>query len=265
VYATGVIIAGKGAIALTFYYRRHQVTLAPDTKVLSASLKYGIALFVGIVVNILHNRLIQFIVEAYLGLTALGWYAIAVRMVEMVWLLDYVVINASLFKVTSSSFDESVKLTMQLTRFVMALVGVAGLMMALVFPWGIPLLLGQRFEPSVIPALLMLPGILSWSVGRSLAPFIAYQIGKPWYNTGVSVMAFVINILASIALVPRFGINGAAAATTISYFTMLVLMTIVFKKTAKVSLISIVKYQREDVTLVVEQVRRILGALQRRK
>ena len=118
VYATAFIILGKGGIALADYYRKHRWKFEPDAKVLSACLKYGIALSVGIVVNILHNRIIQFIVEVYLGLTALGWYAISVRMVELIWLLDYVVINASLFKVTSSPREESVKLTMQLARFV---------------------------------------------------------------------------------------------------------------------------------------------------
>ena len=261
VYATAFIILGKGAIALFSYFRSHPWDFAPDKKILSASLKYGIALFVGIVVNILHNRLIQFFVEAYLGLTALGWYAISVRMVEMIWLLDYVVINASLFKVTSSPFDESVKLTMQLARFVGALVVAAGLFLALTIPWIIPLLLGRRFEPSVVPALLMLPGIVSWSIGRSLAPFIAYQIGKPWYNTGVSVGAFVVNLVACVILIPKLGVNGAAVATTISYMCMLILMTIVFKKTAKVRLTSIVKYQREDVALVVQQARRLIALL----
>jgi O-antigen/teichoic acid export membrane protein len=263
VYATAVIFLGKGTLALAIYYRYQPREFAPNKEVLYKSMKYGIALFVGIVVNILHNRLIQFIVEAYLGLTALGWYAIAVRMVEMIWLLDYVVINASLFKLTSSTFDESVKLTMQLTRFVGAIVISGALVMAITFPWVIPLLLGERFRPSVIPALLMLPGIVAWSLGRSMAPFVSYQIGKPWYNTGVSAVAFVINLVASVILVPRFGINGAAAASTISYVSMFVLMTIVFKKTALVSLGSILRIQREDVDLFMEQARRLLTSLRK--
>jgi O-antigen/teichoic acid export membrane protein len=260
-YATAVIMLGKGSLALISYHRRHRWEFVPDRKVLAASLKYGTALFVGIVINILHNRMIQFIVEGYLGFTALGWYAIAVRMVEMIWLLDYVVINASLFKLTSSSFEDSVKLTMQLSRFVGLLVISGALAMALTFPWVIPWLLGERFAPSVIPALLMLPGIVAWSLGRSLAPFVAYQIGKPWYNTGVSATAFAINLIAGVILVPKFGINGAAAASTISYVSMLVLSVLVFKHTAKVTIGSILRIRREDVDLFKGEARRLLLAI----
>jgi O-antigen/teichoic acid export membrane protein len=250
IYVTAAVIVLKALMAAILYFRNHPLSIVPDQIVFSASVKYGIALFVGIVINILHNRLVLFFVEGYLGPTALGLYTISVRIVEMIWLLDYVVINASLFKLTASSLDEAVILTTRMTRLIGCIVVAAGLGMAATIPWAIPLLLKKEFTPSVVPALLLLPGIISWSLGRSLAQFIVYQIGKPWYNTRIAAIAFTINIALSVLLIPHWGINGAALATTLSYMSMAVMMTFLFARTAHISVSAIYRIQKDDVALL---------------
>lgn len=252
--ATALVLTVKAVIAVWMYRSYYSIRIVPDRIALAGSVRFGFALFVGIVVNILHNRTIQFFVEAYLGPAALGCYAIAVRMVEMIWLLDYVIINASLFKLTASSKEESIILTMRMTRTIGCIVATAALAMAIAIPWIIPWLLTSQFSLSIAPALLLLPGIIAWSLGRSLAQFIGYQIGKPWFNTAAALAAFVINIGLSVTLVPRFGINGAAIATSLSYLSLAVLMTVLFARTAKVSILSIYRIQREDVILLKQNI-----------
>jgi O-antigen/teichoic acid export membrane protein len=261
---TALALAAKAGMAVWMYNSSYPIQFKPDQAVLKSSIRYGFALFVGIVVNILHNRTIQFFVEGYLGPAALGCYAIAVRMVEMIWLLDYVVINASLFKLTASSKEESILLTMRMTRTIGCIVTAAALAMAIAIPWLIPWLLTSQFSSSVAPALLLLPGIIGWSLGRSLAQFIGYQIGKPWYNTVAALAAFAINLGLGVIFVPRFGINGAAIATSLSYISLAVLMTVLFSRIAKVSILSIYRIQREDIILLKQSIRDIWLSLHKK-
>ncbi len=263
IYVTAAVIVLKAIMAAIIYFRDHSFSIAPDQVVFTASVKYGIALFVGIVINILHNRLVLFFVEGYLGPSALGLYTISVRIVEMIWLLDYVVINASLFKLTASSLDEAIVLTTRMTRLICCIVIIAGLIMAVTIPWLIPLLLKKEFTPSVLPALLLLPGIIAWSLGRSLAQFIAYQIGKPWYNTRVAAVAFTINIVLCALFIPRWGINGAALASTLSYMSMAVLMTLLFARTAHISVPAIYRIQKDDVVLLKKSLDHLWRSLRR--
>ena len=104
--------------ALALYALRGRVTLSYhfDTLALKKCLQYGFALWFGLVINTLHFRVSQFLVSSMLGSAELAFYALAVRIAEMAWLLDFVIINATVFRITSSSKEDSVRITQRMTR-----------------------------------------------------------------------------------------------------------------------------------------------------
>lgn len=240
----------KGIVPLLLTARLLPLQLYLDRIALRQSIRYGIALFVGIAINTLHVRVSQFLVESMLGPAELGFYALAVRIAEMVWLLDFVVINASIFRITSSSLSESAKITQQMTRMIGLMVTALAIGVALASPILLPLVFGSDFSPAVRPLLLLLPGIIAWSLSRSVAQFISYQVGKPWYNTSAAGFAFLVNILASLLLIPALGIEGAALAAVLSYFCNLVILTLIFRKLSNATMISTFIPQREDIKMM---------------
>jgi len=80
----------------------------------------------------------------------------------------------------------------------------------------IPFLFGSKYAPAV-PALqiLTLGLIVHVFIGLNGTTIIAG--GKTWLTFVNSLFALVINIILNYFLIPIFGINGAAAATAISY------------------------------------------------
>ncbi|MCI0707110.1 MAG: polysaccharide biosynthesis C-terminal domain-containing protein [Ignavibacteriae bacterium] len=248
------LITIKALIPLVHFSRSVGLEFSMDFSILKQSIKYGVALYVGIALNMLHFRFSQFFVESYLGPFELGYYALAVRIAELIWLLDFVVINASVFNITSSSLEESARITQRMTRMIGLMVILFALAVGLASPQLIPLVFGKDFAPAVTPLLLLLPGIVAWSVGRSVAQFISYQVGKPWLNTQAAAFAFVLNIILNILLIPTFGVAGASLAATFSYFSITIVLSLIFRKLASVKLLSTFIPQRDDFLLLRDTV-----------
>jgi hypothetical protein len=68
------------------------------------------------------------------------------------------------------------------------------------------------FGPSIPPYLVLLPGVVVLSVTKVVSGYVS-GIGRPAITSYINVSAFVINIVANLVLIPRFGIVGASAAS----------------------------------------------------
>jgi O-antigen/teichoic acid export membrane protein len=72
------------------------------------------------------------------------------------------------------------------------------------------------FGPSIPPLLVLLPGVVALSVTKVLSGYVS-GIGRPGLTSYINILAFVLNIVANVILIPRFGIIGASAASLLSY------------------------------------------------
>ena len=246
-YLSGGILLLKALVALLVPRTEIPLRISLNASAFRASLGYGIALYLGLMVNTLHFRLDQFFVNSIKGPADLANYALAVRIAEMVWLLDYAIINASVFRITASTVEEATRITQRMARLVGLIVIVASILLSIAAPFAVPLIFGTGFSPAVLPLILLLPGMLAWSLSRVLAQFTAYQSGKPWINTRASAIALVVNTILIIILIPRYGIAGAAVASSVSYFCNYLLVAQAFKRLSGTKLLSILIPTREDI------------------
>jgi len=249
-YVTAGLNITKTLVALFVFNRERSWKVSVDPKALKTSLRYSIVVYLGLIINTLHFRIDQFFVNAMLGSAQLGIYALAVRIAEMVWLLDYSIINASIFRVTSSSPEEASRVTQRVARLVGTLVFGASIVISLAAPFIIPVVFGKDFSPSIVPLVLLFPGILAWSLARVLAQFVVYQSGKPWFNLKASAVAFLVNLVLIIILIPAWGITGAAIASSVSYVINFTFLARAFKELAKTNLKSILIPTHEDFVLL---------------
>ena len=81
---------------------------------------------------------------------------------------------------------------------------------------------GPEYEESIRPLRLLLPGILGFAVARVVWPVLQAggHLRRVLLATGTAV---VTNIVLNLLLIPRFGLTGAAIATSISYGGMALL------------------------------------------
>lgn len=155
--------------------------------------------------------------------TETGYYRAALVVAEFLWFVP-IAIQITLLHSTSPLWAEerydrltaigskTVRYTLLIT--LLLVVGIAGL----AEPF-LTIYFGSEFSAAVDPLILLLPGVLGFAVARPVFAISQGQDNLRILITATAVSA-VSNVLLNVLLIPRFGMNGAAIATSISYGSM---------------------------------------------
>jgi O-antigen/teichoic acid export membrane protein len=80
----------------------------------------------------------------------------------------------------------------------------------------VPLVFGPAFAGAVAPLALLIVATLALALFNTFTPLLAAH-GATWSLSGVCLLSAAANVVLNLALIPRFGIVGAAWATVIAY------------------------------------------------
>lgn len=244
-----VIASTLGAIVL---YRRHLKHAQPPTQSIKRKLlNYGYKAHLGSLVSFFNSRLDLLIVNALIGASSAGVYAIAVQIGEKVWLISKAASTVLLPRLSELAKDEAKRkaLTPMMSRWMLlvsiltslVLLGIGQLLIVLIF--------GVEYRDAFIPLALLLPGIVLGSSSRVLAIDTSSR-GRPEINFYVSIVTIVINVIANFILIPLYGLAGASIATSLSYFITFILRLFIHSHMAKVSILGSVFLQKSDIQLL---------------
>lgn len=213
------------------------------------TLTYGIQAQAGNILGFLNYRADFFLVNLFLNPTAVGFYSIAVGISEKLWLASKATSMVLLPKIAAEKNEQVRKeLTPIVSRTVLLITIIGASVLFFITKPLIILLYSTTFSSAVLPLQILLPGIVAHSASRILANDIAAR-GKPLLNSFLSSLALVANIVLNILLIPKFGIEGAAWATTISYSAMYVGRVWLYSRISNNPIIKIVIPQQSDLVL----------------
>jgi len=102
------------------------------------------------------------------------------------------------------------------TRQVFFLACVSGLAIAALSPLAIPFAFGAKFAASVKVVWWLLPGTVALAAGKVMSADLTAR-GMPQYSSMFAFVALVITVVLDLLLIPRFGIQGAAIASSVAY------------------------------------------------
>lgn len=211
-------------------------------ELLSLGFVYAIALFtIG-----LNYKVDIVILERLASPEDIGQYTLGVGIAELLWqlpaALGVVVFSRSANTKDSEAFTQNVLRLLRVT-FVAAVAG--ALLLALVAGLFIPLVYGEAYRPSVGVLRLLLPGIVAFSIFRVLNVDLAGR-GRPAVALWSVAPAVALNVVLNFLLIPRYGIEGAAVASTLSYTAAVIFYTVAYAKVVEVPLAAMVRYRRSD-------------------
>jgi O-antigen/teichoic acid export membrane protein len=186
--------------------------------VLKGSMSFGLKSHIANLSAFLNYRVDQFLVNGMLGSSAVGIYTVAVNNAERLWLI---VGNFAqvLFPTASAKQDDPeafARFTARLAASMLFVLAIFGALLMLVAEFVIVLLYGEDFRSAGTLIVWLVPGIVALGHSKILANYVAGQ-GRPGINAVRGCLALVVNIAANLALIPVYGVIGAAVATTISY------------------------------------------------
>jgi O-antigen/teichoic acid export membrane protein len=118
----------------------------------------------------------------------------------------------------------------------------------------VPIFFGNEFSESVVAIWWLLPGTVALAGTKILASYIFSQ-GKPLINSYITIASLSVTLACDFALIPFFGVPGAAAASSIAYSASLVLSLIVYRRLSGRSLREAVLVQGSDLRLYLETAR----------
>ena len=163
--------------------------------------KFALPAHGGTVAAYLNYRVDEFIIATLLPPEQLGYYVIAVSLVEKLWLLPaplavHCYPTLLILPAGSTSFGADIPTRSDLD---------GGRLHDFICRGGsiINTLYSSAYAPAIAPLRWLLPGIFTLSIGKVLvAELLARQ--KPYYALSSSGVAVLVNILGNMALVPRW-------------------------------------------------------------
>ena len=193
------------------------IDLKPNTSYIKQAIIYGLQAHISNILAFLNYRVDMFLVNSFVGPGAVGLYSIGVGLAERLWIVSKAA-GTVLFPRVSAETDEERRksFTPLVARTVLWITAFAALVLALLSRWIVLLLYSAKFLPTVGVLQSLLIGIIPLSASRVLANDISGR-GRPILNTYRGIITVVTNVVLNLLWIPRYGIVGAAWASTVSY------------------------------------------------
>ncbi|HMN04328.1 MAG TPA: oligosaccharide flippase family protein [Flavobacteriales bacterium] len=184
--------------------------------------------YTGNLINLINYRFDVWVVGSYAGTAQLGLYAVAVGIGQLFLYIPEPfanVIQPYLYGEMSSQLLSKFKFIMRLNFTTVMLLA---LMAGLFAPWFMPMLFGEVFQGSVTALWWLLPGIALVACSKLLGPLIV-QGGYIRFNLYAVAASAVVTVVLDFILVPSFGIQGAALASSLAYLTNVTIQCLVVR------------------------------------
>src|ERR1044072_634347 len=192
-----------------------------DGTLVRQMLRYGAKIQIGNISALANTSLDQVLMAALLPANALGLYVVAVSAAGVLQIFSQAVQIVSTPSITQKeSLAERAAVLQGVFRRYWLLSLVLALVVAALLPIAIPLMFGASFKGSVLPAEILLLGMLFIGAKDVLAGG-AQALGNPWLGSKAQLVAMVVTLVLLYFLLPALGIIGAAIATTATYATQL--------------------------------------------
>lgn len=208
------------AIVWCFAYMWSQdlvTSIRPRAAVAKRILRYGWKAQIGDLANSLNIRLDQVLISAWLPVEKLGLYVAALGASSVLSMLGYsiqLVLQPRLLNETNEESRRRLLKRGTLQYFAASTPVSLGLIATM--PVAIPSLFGGSFRGAILTSqvLIVAGAILGY---KNILAGAAHAYGLPWLASKAELAGVVITILTLIALVPTFGIVGAAVSSALAY------------------------------------------------
>lgn len=220
-----------------------------DIKLLIEEFKYGIPLFLASLFIYLNYRADQLMVKNFLGNTELGIYSIGVHLAELAFIFPTSISSAfegKLYSYEKKDKKNITSLTIRFTFLITLMIGIIGVFCKPL----ISVLYGEEYKAAGFPMCILLFGIIFFSIGK-VAPAYFYTQGNSKIHLKVSSIVLLINCVLNLIFIPKFGINGAAVASTIAYFFYGIIYLIMLKKSG-FKILNLLLPQKDDFNKLKE-------------
>lgn len=231
--------------------------ISMNKRVLKEMLSYGMKSQMANAIQSINYRLDVFVTAAYLTPTAVGLYSKASSLGETLWRVSgsvgIVVLPYSANSKDPSKMNEFIN---KVIRITFAFILTCAVILTLISRPLIIFVLSRKFEGSVMPFMLIIPGICIFAINNIVGNYFV-GCGLISKNVIASGIAGVITIILDFTLIPRYGINGAALTSSISYTVCTIIGLYFYTKHTGSKLYDVLIMKKSDVVEIKQRLLKI--------
>lgn len=161
--------------------------------------------------------------EAFVETEQVGYYKAALVLAEFLWVAPKAVQSVMIQSASEMWHNEQVErittLASKATRYILLLTVIMALGIAVLSAEFVPRYYGSEFEGTITPLILLLPGTVGFAVARPILS-VSHARGDMRVMIFATGAAAIMNVILNALLIPQFGIEGAAVATSLGYISL---------------------------------------------
>ncbi len=244
-------------ITLSVVFKEHKKNVVREAKFsrryLKLAIRYGSRVHISNILSFLNYKIDLFMIGFFLNPASVGIYSIAIQISEKLWIISQS-ISTVLFPRLSNlknAHEKKIKITSFSIKVTMYLTTLGAMVLYLIADWTVVYIFGSGYSqvPDVI--IYMIPGVVSLSVSRVIANFIAAH-GKPEINMYGTLVVLIVAVIMNLILIPKFGLVGGAIATSVSYFISMLLRMISYIYITKTTIFNLFLPSKGEIHMVLE-------------
>jgi O-antigen/teichoic acid export membrane protein len=220
---SGPILSSLGAgmaglIILIIILRRAGGVFKPhrNPSATHSVLSFGLKGYIGNVLQFFNYRLDMFFVNYFVGSASVGIYGVSVGLAEILWYFPNAVGFVIFPKATATKPEVMSAFTPKVFWITLGVTALGAIGLVVLGKSLIQLIYSLNFVGAYLPMLVLLPGVILLGGAKVLTNEIAGR-GYPQYNSINAGIALILTVIFDLILIPRYGILGAAVASSIAY------------------------------------------------
>ncbi|MEO0288312.1 MAG: polysaccharide biosynthesis C-terminal domain-containing protein [candidate division WOR-3 bacterium] len=219
----------------------------PNIKELVSITRYSFFIYLANLMSFLNYRIDMFLISFFLKPEYLGWYSVAVFIIEKTRLLSQSASLVNFALKVNQDVKDSFELSMRIVNSINILV--ATFIVITAYPL-ITILYSPAYKESIIPMIILAPAILSNGYAKMLSSELSGD-GIINIQLFASIISVMLNILLNLVLIPKFKIVGASFASLFSYSLNTLIILIFFLKHYKKSFKNMMIINRTDLIKIM--------------
>lgn len=210
---------------------------------------YGFKAYLSGIFGFLHHKIDLFLLNIFINSVAAGLYFVSVKLAEGTWHLSQSAVTALFPRVASENDQQQLKdFTPLVCRNILFISFMAAVLFFILGERLIVLFYTENFINSVRPFQILLFGAVAMCALRILAADLMGR-GRPGINAWIAGVSTALNVALNILWIQKWGIQGAALATTVSYSLAFFATIFVYNKVSGNKFRDVVFLKKSDFLL----------------
>ncbi len=217
---------------------------------------YGIRVWLNFIISRSSEQFDHIVLTFLLNPQAYGIYTVGVSLSSMVGHIPNSYAQVFFNQVAVREVDHAVRLYAMAQRFTFAFTTAVAVLLAIVAYPLVRFMYGTAYGDAGMVIILYTPGLIFQAAARMSVKLYA-GLGRPLKNSLVYFVGFGVSLPFYILLIPRFGIFGAAAASSIAYFAAFAFSFWQIHREFAVKLRDLFGVRREDLQVLQQQLQKV--------